>query len=45
MINKILGRLSSVRSFVFAALALASFAASAFDTPNQTVRSASSFSI
>ena len=45
MIHKILGRLASVRSFVFAALAMASFAASAFDTPYLTFRSASSFSI
>ena len=45
MIHKILGRLASARSFVFAALALASFAASAFDTPYLTFRSASSFSI
>ena len=45
MIHKILGRLSSVRSFVFAALALAAFAASAFDTPYLTFRSAASFSL
>ena len=45
MIHKILGRLAAARSFVFAALALASFAASAFDTPYLTFRSASSFSI
>ena len=41
MIRKILGRLASARSFVFAALA--SFAASAFDTPYLTFRSASQF--
>ena len=45
MIRKILGRLSAARSFVFAALALASFAASAFDTPYLTFRSAETFSI
>ena len=45
MVNKILGRVSAVRSFVFAALALASFAASAFDTPYLTFRSAASFSL
>lgn len=43
MIHKILGRLASVRLFVFATLALASFAASAFDTPYLTFRSASQF--
>ena len=45
MIHKILGRLASARSFVFAALALASFAASAFETPYLTFRSAETFSI
>ena len=45
MIHKILGRLASVRLFVFATLALASFAASAFDTPYLTFRSAASFSL
>lgn len=43
MIHKILGRLASVRLFAFATLALASFAASAFDTPYLTFRSASQF--
>ena len=45
MIHKILGRLSSVRSFVFAALALAAFTVQAFDTPYLTFRSAASFSL
>ena len=45
MIHKILGRLAAARSFVFAAFALASFAASAFDTPYLTFRSAETFSI
>ena len=45
MIRKILGRLAAVRPLAFAALALASFAASAFDTPYLTFRSASSFSL
>ena len=39
MIHEILGRLASARSFVFAALALASFSASAFETPYLTFRS------
>ena len=45
MIHEILGRLASARSFVFAALALASFAASAFETPYLTFRSADTFSL
>ena len=45
MIHKILGRLASVRLFVFATLALASFAASAFETPYLTFRSASEFTL
>lgn len=36
MIRKILGRIAAVRPFAFAALALASFTASAFDTPYLT---------
>ena len=43
MIRKILGRLAAVRPLAFAFFALASFAASAFDTPYLTFRSASSF--
>lgn len=45
MIHKILGRIAAARSFVFAAFALASFTASAFDTPYLTFRSAASFSL
>ena len=45
MMHKILGRIASVRSFVFAAFALAMSAASAFDTPYLTFRSASSFTL
>ena len=45
MIRKILGRLAAVRPLAFAFFALASFAASAFDTPYLTFRSASSFNI
>lgn len=36
MIRKILGRIAAVRPFAFAALTLASFTASAFDTPYLT---------
>lgn len=45
MIRKILGRLAAVRPLAFAFFALASFAASAFDTPYLTFRSAASFSL
>ena len=45
MMRKILGRIASARSFVFAAFALAMSAVSAFDTPYLTFRSASSFSL
>ncbi|MBR1589396.1 MAG: hypothetical protein IJ658_13870 [Kiritimatiellae bacterium] len=45
MMHKILGRIASVRSFVFAAVALAMSAASAFDTPYLTFRSPSSFTL
>ncbi len=45
MMHKILGRIASARSFVFAAFALAMSAASAFDTPYLTFRSPSTFSI
>ena len=45
MINKILGRLPSVRSFVFAIAALATLAVQAFDTPYLTFRSATSFTL
>ena len=45
MMRKILGRIASARSFVFAAFALAMSAAFAFDTPYLTFRSPSTFSI
>ena len=45
MIRKILGRLASARPLAFAFFALASFAASAFDTPYLTFRSSASFSL
>lgn len=45
MIRKILGRLAAARPLAFAAFALASFAASAFDTPYLTFRSAETFSL
>ena len=45
MIHKILGRLLSARSFVFAALALAAFAVQASGTPYLTFRSPSSFTL
>lgn len=45
MIRKILGRLAAVRPLAFAAFALASFVASAFDTPYLTFRSAETFSL
>ena len=45
MIRKILGRLAAVRPLAFAFFALASFAASAFDTPYLTFRSAETFTL
>lgn len=45
MIRKILGRLVAVRSLAVAFFALASFAASAFDTPYLTFRSAETFTL
>ena len=45
MMLKLFGRFAAARPFVFAFFALASFAASAFDTPYLTFRSASSFSL
>ena len=45
MMHKILGRIASARSFVFAAFALAMSAASAFDTHYLTFRNPASFTI